>query len=363
MLALLPADRRGRPLRPPAATSGSSRSSSCSGRASTASGSLIVGAGPDRARDGAARRGVRRDAPLRRARRRPPRRCSRGGRRQPPRAAHRRDAPPDRRRRARGDAADGRAREHRARTDRRRARARRRAPRRASIAGAALDVFEREPEVEEGLLELENVVLTPHLGSATRGHAGRDGDALRRGAPGRARSRARPANAVVQRPRAVTGYGSASMWGELRRVLVRRPLPRTPRLGGVRLARAPDVAAAQAEHEAFCLLLEEAGAEVVVSEHDDRATPTRSTRTTRPSSARGRRAAAPRQGGPARARADSRGVRAGGRPGRRARRAAGDRRGRRHGLARRARRCSSGSATARTRRRSTRCARCSPAST
>jgi lactate dehydrogenase-like 2-hydroxyacid dehydrogenase len=36
------------------------------------------------------------------------------------------------------------------------------------IAGAALDVYEREPEVEEGLLELENVVLTPHLGSATR---------------------------------------------------------------------------------------------------------------------------------------------------------------------------------------------------
>jgi glyoxylate reductase len=36
------------------------------------------------------------------------------------------------------------------------------------IAGAALDVYEREPEVEEGLLSLENVVLTPHLGSATR---------------------------------------------------------------------------------------------------------------------------------------------------------------------------------------------------
>jgi lactate dehydrogenase-like 2-hydroxyacid dehydrogenase len=36
------------------------------------------------------------------------------------------------------------------------------------IAGAALDVYEREPEVEEGLLELDNVVLTPHLGSATR---------------------------------------------------------------------------------------------------------------------------------------------------------------------------------------------------
>jgi glyoxylate reductase len=39
--------------------------------------------------------------------------------------------------------------------------------RRGEIAGAALDVFEREPEVSESLLELENVVLVPHLGSAT----------------------------------------------------------------------------------------------------------------------------------------------------------------------------------------------------
>ncbi len=37
-----------------------------------------------------------------------------------------------------------------------------------TIAGAALDVFEHEPAVEQGLLSLENVVLTPHLGSATR---------------------------------------------------------------------------------------------------------------------------------------------------------------------------------------------------
>ena len=37
-----------------------------------------------------------------------------------------------------------------------------------TIAGAALDVYEREPEVDARLLELDNVVLLPHLGSATR---------------------------------------------------------------------------------------------------------------------------------------------------------------------------------------------------
>jgi len=37
-----------------------------------------------------------------------------------------------------------------------------------TIAGAALDVFEFEPAVTEQLLSMENVVLTPHLGSATR---------------------------------------------------------------------------------------------------------------------------------------------------------------------------------------------------
>ncbi|MDJ0456914.1 D-glycerate dehydrogenase [Arthrobacter sp. NQ7] len=35
------------------------------------------------------------------------------------------------------------------------------------IAGAGLDVFEDEPAVHPGLLELENAVLVPHLGSAT----------------------------------------------------------------------------------------------------------------------------------------------------------------------------------------------------
>lgn len=37
-----------------------------------------------------------------------------------------------------------------------------------SIAGAGLDVFEGEPAVPEQLLSMENVVLFPHLGSASR---------------------------------------------------------------------------------------------------------------------------------------------------------------------------------------------------
>ena len=55
----------------------------------------------------------------------------------------------------------------------------------------------------------------------------------------------------------------------LERVLVRRPLPEDAAAWqeyGWRSA--PDSAAAQAEHEAFCELLEAAGAEVIVSEHD-----------------------------------------------------------------------------------------------
>ena len=36
-----------------------------------------------------------------------------------------------------------------------------------TIAGAALDVFEFEPKMADGLKELSNVVLTPHIASAT----------------------------------------------------------------------------------------------------------------------------------------------------------------------------------------------------
>lgn len=67
----------------------------------------------------------------------------------------------------------------------------------------------------------------------------------------------------------MAGYGSASMWGELRRVLVRRPLAADVAAWRAYGWRAePDIAAARVEHEAFCGLLEESGAEVVVSEHD-----------------------------------------------------------------------------------------------
>ncbi|MCS5704062.1 MAG: D-glycerate dehydrogenase [Acidobacteria bacterium] len=37
------------------------------------------------------------------------------------------------------------------------------------IAGAGLDVYEREPEMVQGLAECKNAVLLPHLGSASRG--------------------------------------------------------------------------------------------------------------------------------------------------------------------------------------------------
>lgn len=36
------------------------------------------------------------------------------------------------------------------------------------LAGAGLDVYEREPEIHSGLLDLPNVTLLPHVGSATR---------------------------------------------------------------------------------------------------------------------------------------------------------------------------------------------------
>ncbi len=37
-----------------------------------------------------------------------------------------------------------------------------------TLGAAGLDVYEREPAIEAGLLELENAVLLPHLGSATQ---------------------------------------------------------------------------------------------------------------------------------------------------------------------------------------------------
>jgi len=64
-------------------------------------------------------------------------------------------------------------------------------------------------------------------------------------------------------------YGSASMTGALERVLVRPPLPEdVSRWRECGWRAAPEHPVAAAEHEALCVLLEQAGAEVVVSRHD-----------------------------------------------------------------------------------------------
>jgi N-dimethylarginine dimethylaminohydrolase len=64
-------------------------------------------------------------------------------------------------------------------------------------------------------------------------------------------------------------FGCQSMTGALKRVLVRPPLSEdTASWRGYGWHAAPDPVAAAAEHEALCVLLEEAGAEVVVARHD-----------------------------------------------------------------------------------------------
>jgi glyoxylate reductase len=36
-----------------------------------------------------------------------------------------------------------------------------------TVASVGLDVYEKEPEIHEGLLKNENVILLPHMGTAT----------------------------------------------------------------------------------------------------------------------------------------------------------------------------------------------------
>ena len=64
-------------------------------------------------------------------------------------------------------------------------------------------------------------------------------------------------------------FGSQSMTGRLERVLVRPPLAEdAERWHEFGWRAAPDHAAAATEHELLCAILEDAGAEVVVSRHD-----------------------------------------------------------------------------------------------
>jgi dimethylargininase len=64
----------------------------------------------------------------------------------------------------------------------------------------------------------------------------------------------------------VSGYGGQTMTAPLRRVLVRRPPADCSDWARYGWREAPDPARLAAEHEAFCEVLESAGAEVVVAE-------------------------------------------------------------------------------------------------
>ena len=123
--------------------------------------------GADRPRDGAARRGVRRDGCPRRPRRRPRRAPAAGRHRLAPLPADGRDAPPDRCPPPRADAADRGPGQHGPRPGRRRGRARRGASRRHDRRRRARRLRARAGG-DRGAARLENVVLAPHLGSATR---------------------------------------------------------------------------------------------------------------------------------------------------------------------------------------------------
>jgi len=39
--------------------------------------------------------------------------------------------------------------------------------REGQLAGAALDVYENEPEITKGMIDLDNLILLPHIGSAS----------------------------------------------------------------------------------------------------------------------------------------------------------------------------------------------------
>ena len=78
-----------------------------------------------------------------------------------------RDGRPDRRRGAAPGQAVGPHRQRRARRHRRRGRRWPRALKEGRVAGAGLDVYAKEPCTDSPLFELDQVVVTPHLGAST----------------------------------------------------------------------------------------------------------------------------------------------------------------------------------------------------
>ena len=230
------------------------------------------------------------------------------------------------------------------------------------IAGAALDVFEREPEVEEGLLGLWRTSCSPRISGARRATRGSRWGCSAWTPSGRCSSRAadrRTRSGSVRRRERVrqrVDVGRAPAGARAATASRGRV-----RLGGIRLARRTRARRPRRPSTRPSARCSRTPAPRSSSPSTIRATRTRSTPTTRPSSGgrapsscgRGRRAGAASRRGRSR-RSNARGSPSSDasrlrRPSKAATRSGSTRQ-----------RCSSGSATGRIPRRSTRCGTRSP---